>query len=71
MTIGRVVNKNNLIQLSIDNSQIFEVVSLLDGAVLPIEPMRDIFLVWIQVIKDNVGIRGTTGCKYNNFCEFR
>lgn len=71
MTIGRVVNKYNLVQLSIDNSQVLEVVALLDGAVLPIESMRDILFLWIQVIKDNVGIRSTTGCKYNNFCEFR
>ena len=56
-------------QLTVDNSEILEVVSFLKGAVMPVESMRDEFPVGVDIVKDDVRIGGTAGCEDDDLCE--
>lgn len=69
MAIGRVVYKHSLAKFSIANSEIFEEVAFLKGAVLSVHSMRNVFFFRIQIIENDICVGSTTGCEDDDLCK--
>ena len=58
---ARIVHQDTILEPSIDTPQVLSVKPLLQGAVLPIEPMREEPFVRVEVVEHNVGVGGAAG----------
>jgi hypothetical protein len=71
MAVGRIVNKDHILQLSVDYSQILQEVALLESAVLPVQSMRDPLLLRVQVVQNDIRIGGAAGREDDYLCKLR
>lgn len=65
----RVVHQYTILKTTVNTSKILSVVSFLECAMLPIKPMRKIFLLRVEVVKHNISVGGTASSEDNNFSE--
>jgi hypothetical protein len=66
-----VIDEKNIIDRSIDDPQVFDVADGCLIAAISKVPMAYIFLVWIQIISNNIPITFMTGRKYNDLKYLR
>lgn len=66
-----VVDDGHILRPPVYNPQVLGEEILLQGAVVPVESVREVFLVGIQVIQYHIRIRRSRGCEDYNFCEGR
>lgn len=53
-TMCGVVDQHDILQSTVYRSKIFDIVTFLQGAMLTVQPMRKDFVVWVEVLEDNV-----------------
>lgn len=69
MAIGRIINQDHILQTTIDHPQILQVIPPFQGAVLPIEPIRNPLLLRVQVVQHHIGIGGCTRREDYYLCD--
>lgn len=66
--IGCVIYKNNIGELSVDDSEILYIYAFSSlETVLSKEAMSNEFILRIQVVQHYIGIAGVAGCENHNF----
>ena len=69
--VGGVIHYHHVTQLSIDFPNIFHEVVLFEGAVLPIQAMRNQLFLGIEEIQHCISISTVSSCEYHNLCDLR
>lgn len=68
VAVGRVVHQNNILRASIHHPQILQIVAFLQGAMLPVQPMRDEFLLGVEMVQNHIGVGCTAGGEDDYLC---
>ena len=71
MAVGGVVQQHHFTQFAIHHSQIFEVKTFFESAVLAVETVGYKLLFRVEVVKYDISIGGTASRKYDDFCKLR
>jgi hypothetical protein len=71
VAVGGVIDQHNVAEFAVDHTQVFEVETSLESAVLAVEAMGDVLLLGVEVVQDDVGVRSCAGCEDDDFCELR
>lgn len=64
-----VVYKDTVLQSTVYWSKVFCIEAFFESAVLAIESMREILLLWVKVVEDDICVGGTAGGKDDNFSD--
>jgi hypothetical protein len=64
---ARVIYQDRILESAVHRAQIFGVKPLLEGAVLPVESVGKVFLMRVEVIKDDICVGGTASCENDDF----